>query len=53
MESLKDFRKEDILYDSVKTVESDYIEHDTDYYKVKLKDADDLLDLVDSVPRKI
>ena len=53
MESLKDFHKEDILYDSVKTVEDDYIEHDIDYYKVKLKSAQDLLDLLDSVPRKI
>jgi hypothetical protein len=54
MEPLKDFCKEDILYNSVKTVESDYIEHDdNDYYKVKLKNADDLLDLIDSVPRKI
>jgi hypothetical protein len=53
MESLKDFHKEDILYDSVKTVGDDYIEHDTDYYKVKLKSAQDILDLLDYVPRKI
>jgi len=53
MQSLKDFHKEDISYDSIQTLKDEYVGHDCDYYKVKLKNTNDLLNLLDHIPRKV
>lgn len=53
MGSLENCYREDIKSDQIKKVKDDYIEHDYDYYKIMLKSSDDLLRILDSIPRKI
>jgi hypothetical protein len=53
MESLENCYREDIKSDQIQKVKDDYIEHDYDYYKIMLKSSDDLLRILDSIPRKI
>ena len=53
MESLENCWIKDIKSDSIQKVKNDYIEHDYDYYKIMLKSSDDLLRILDSIPRKI
>lgn len=52
MKTLENHYREDIKSDSIQTAK-DYIEHDYNYYKVTLKNSDDLLRVLDSIPRKI
>ena len=53
MESLENCWIKDIKSDSIQKVKNDYIDHDYDYYKIMLKSSDDLLRILDSIPRKI
>lgn len=53
MGSLENCYREDIKSDQIQKVKDDYIEHDYDYYKIMLKSSDDLLRILDSIPRKI
>lgn len=53
MGSLENCYREDIKSDQIKKVKDDYIEHDYDYYKIMLKSSDDLLRILDSIPRKM
>ena len=53
MKTLENHHREDIKSDSIQTVKDDYIEHDHNYYKITLRNSDDLLSVLDSIPRKI
>ena len=53
MESLENCWIKDIKSEQIQKVKDDYIEHDYDYYKIMLKSSDDLLRILDSIPRKI
>jgi hypothetical protein len=53
MKSLENNYREEIKSDSIQKVRDDYIKHDYNYYKVTIKNSEDLLCVLDSIPRKI
>jgi hypothetical protein len=53
MKSLSNFYRDDISSDSIQKAKDEYIEHDYNYYKVKIQSSDELLSLLDSIPKKV
>ena len=53
MKSLSNFYREDISSDSIQKAKDEYIEHDYNYYKVKIQSSDELLSLLESIPQKV
>lgn len=53
MKSLNNFYRDDISSDSIQKAKDEYIEHDYNYYKVKIQSSDELLSLLESIPQKV
>jgi hypothetical protein len=53
MESLSNFYREDISSDSIQKAKDEYINHDYNYFKVKIQSSDELLSLLGSIPQKV